>query len=131
MKTLFAALALLILAGCSGGGTLHRPVDMSKTAPLYIVPIEPDDYDITPRLALFMGRKGFDVVKDENARYRLKAGYSRTRTRVEVFAIITDTQTGEKVYSGEAVNPGFGTAMIMYKSDVIWGSFETALQGFR
>lgn len=119
------------LAGCTGGGMMYKQVDISRNAPIYIAPIESDDYEIAPRLALFLGRKGFDVVKDEDARYRMKAGYSRTRTRIEVFVMVIDTATGEKIYAGEAVNPGFGTASLFGKSDVIWGSFETALQGFR
>lgn len=107
-----------------------RPVDMSKAAPLFIE-IPSDEYEIRPRLELEMTKRGFSPVNDPAARYVMKANYSRTRTRIDVAIQIFDSQTGDRIYQGQANNPGFGTAFLVGKADIIWGSFETALQGFK
>lgn len=120
----------MLMAGCSGSGQFVKPVNLNKANPIFIEPIEPDDYKMSDRLAFFLNRNGFTPTTDANAPYHLKAGYTRSQTRVEVYVKIIDQTTSDLVYSGDGTNRGFGTAMMMYKADVIWSSFETALSGF-
>lgn len=111
MKLIFSLLAAAALAGCTSTGTM-RNLDAGKPRTVFIEPIEPDPYRLTPSAEIALGRRGYDAVRDAaGASFRFKVGFYNTWSRITMTVRLTDSASGDVVYFGECNNYGFGTAI--------------------
>lgn len=126
MRALLIALFVAVLAGCSGSGSMVRPIDSSRSPAIYVEPMDGDGFGLHAKIENYLAQRGYDPVQDPSrATMRLKARYTFDPYDTVATVRISDSATGDGIYNGTGKNNGFGT--LMNPGGAIMGCFERAL----